>query len=89
MKHFGEETESFRCVTSCDNCRMHGHYHSTDDTADALKVIQTTFEISDKHYNCNTLKLLLMASRQSTAVSRKVVLLKRKSVRDNLERYYG
>ena len=34
---------------------MRGHYHSTDDTADALKVIQTIIEMT----------LVLMGSRQS------------------------
>jgi superfamily II DNA helicase RecQ len=64
MKFFGEERESFRCVTSCDNCRMRGQFYNTDGTADALKVLQTIVELGDK--NCNTLKLILAGSRQKS-----------------------
>ena len=47
MDHFGENPDSFMCVTMCSNCRERGLFQITDGTLDAQKVVQAAIELSD------------------------------------------
>lgn len=64
MGYFGEQTDSFLCESSCDNCRYRGSYFINDGTTDAFKVVQSMVELTGKNITCKTLKLFLSGSRQ-------------------------
>ena len=64
MNHFGENPDSFVCLTKCSNCVQHGSFQITDGTSDAHKVVQAATELSDVEITCNEFLLYLAKSNQ-------------------------
>ncbi len=64
MNHFGENPDSFVCLTKCSNCVQHGSFRITDGTSDAHKVVQAATELSDVEITCNEFLLYLAKSNQ-------------------------
>ena len=64
MDHFGENPDSFVCLTICSNCRQRGLFQITDGTSDAQKVVQAATELSDVEVTCNEFLLYLARSNQ-------------------------
>ncbi len=64
MNHFGENPDSFVCLTKCSNCVQHGSFQITDGTSDAHKVVQAATELSDVEITSNEFLLYLAKSNQ-------------------------
>ena len=64
MDHFGENPDSFVCLTMCSNCRQRGLFQITDGTSDAQKVVQAATEVSDVEVTCNEFLLYLARTNQ-------------------------
>ena len=45
MDHFGENPDSFVCLTKCSNCEQRSSFQITDGISDAQKVVQAATEL--------------------------------------------
>ena len=66
MTHFGENPDSFQCLTKCSHCVQHG-------TSDAQRVVQAVTEQSDVEITYNDFCFILLAVVRSVRRTYKVI----------------